>query len=138
MAGRPCAYEGCKAWAKKDSPWCIAHPEGKPRRIGGGRKGNQNARTHGAYAAYVPIVALEEALKLPAGDLRLEIAVMRGMFQELMRSELSLEETIKRAETITGALVRLLRANKALGDEQEGAMEEMLRRVLGADGLGGG
>ena len=106
MAGRPCAYEGCKAWARKDSPWCIAHPEGKPRRIGGGRKGNQNARTHGAYAAYVPIVALEEM--------------------------------VKRADTITGALVRLLRANKALGDEQEGAMEEMLRRVLGADGLGGG
>ena len=132
---RRCAYEGCKGWAKQGSPWCVAHPEGTPRKVGGAPKGNQNARTHGAYAAYVPIVALEEALKLPAGDLRLEIAVMRGIFQELVRAGLPLSELI--ADTVTGALARLLRVNKVLGDGEEGAMEEVVGRVLGEYGLGG-
>ncbi len=121
-----CAYEGCKGWAKQGSPWCVAHPEGTPRKVGGAPRGNQNARTHGAYAAYVPIVALEEALKLPAGDLRLEIAVMRAIFQELVRSGLPLGELIAGADTVTGALARLLRVNKVLGDEQHDAMEETL------------
>ena len=137
MEKRCCAYEGCKGWAKQGAPWCVAHPNGTPRKVGGAPKGNQNARTHGAYAAYVPIVALEEALKLPAGDLRLEIAVMRAIFRELVRADLPLSELIAGADTVTGALARLLRVNKVLGEGEEGAMEEVVRRVLGERGLGG-
>ena len=101
MEKRRCQYEGCKGWAKQGSYWCVAHPDGTPRKVGGAPRGNQNARTHGAY---VLIVALEEALKLPAGDLRLEIAVMRAIFQELVRSDLPLSELIAGADTVTGAL----------------------------------
>ena len=137
MEKRRCQYEGCQAWARKGTAYCVAHPDGQPRHVGGAPPGNQNARTHGAYSGYVPVVALEEALKLPAGDLRLEIAVMRAIFQELVRSGLPLAELIAGADTVTGALARLLRVNKTLGDEQDGAIEAVIKRVLAARGYGG-
>ncbi len=64
--------------SRRGTAWCVAHPGGQPRAAtGGAPDGNQNARKHGLYAAYVPVVELKQALVLPPGDLRLEIAVVR-------------------------------------------------------------
>ena len=127
---RRCMYEGCRGWARKTSGWCVAHPEGQPRQVGGAPAGNQNARTHGLYAKYVPIVALERALDLPPGDLRLEIAVTRAVLAELLHTELPAEELIKVLEKGSATLSRLLRTNKYLDSGAAEQFEDAVARVL--------
>lgn len=116
MEKRRCEYEGCHAWARRGKTYCVAHPEGQPRRVGGAPEGNQNARTHGLYAAYVPVVDLKRALELPPGDLRLEIAVVRQLLAQLLGAELPPAEMVEAVDRATGALVRMLRANKQLSE----------------------
>ncbi len=127
---RRCMYEGCRGWARKTSGWCVAHPEGKPRQVGGAPAGNQNARTHGLYAHYVPIVALERALDLPPGDLRLEIAVTRAVLAELLHTGLPAEELIKVLEKGSATLSRLLRTNKYLDSGAAEQFDDALACVL--------
>ena len=130
MVGRRCAFEGCRAWARADSAWCVAHPEGKRRRVGGGRAGNQNARTHGLYAEYVPVVEVKRALELPPGDLRLEIAVTRAILGDLLGSGLPPAELLNVLEIGSATLTRLLRTNKALGGAADEDADDGLRRAL--------
>ena len=128
--GRRCAREGCRAWARRESEWCVAHPEGQSRRTGGAPEGNQNARTHGLYARYVPVVALERALELPPGDLRIEIAVTRSVLADVMQSDMSPAELLKVLETGATTLTRLLRTNKQLADTGTGDLKDDVRRAL--------
>jgi uncharacterized protein YjcR len=121
----------------------VAHPEGEPRtpnrteRKGGALAGNHHARKHGAYAEYVPVVALRDALKLPPGDLRLEIAVTRAMLQELLTSDLDAAELIGSLERATGALTRLLKTNHQINADDQDAFEATVVQVLNDIGMGG-
>lgn len=141
---RRCAYGNCRAWAKRGTEWCVAHPAGEPRspngteRKGGSTIGNQNPRKHGAYAEYVPVVALRDALKLPPGDLRLEIAVTRAMLQEILTSELDAVDLINGLERATGALTRLLKTNQQINAGDQDAYEATVAQVLKDIGMGGG
>ena len=144
---RRCRYEGCRAGVRGNGEWCVAHPNGEPRRVGGGTPGNQNARKHGLYSAYVPVVALERALEVPPGDVRLEIAAARAVLAELLESGLPATEIAGAFDRATGALARLLRTNRQLDDEagrdemQDGiglARKELglggVQRVMGSEG----
>ncbi len=124
---RRCGYEGCRAWAQRAGDWCVAHPEGHPRKVGGAPRRNQNARKYGWFSGYVPVVALEQALDLPPGDLRLEIAVARAALSELLKAKLPPAEMAVTFDRVTAALTRLLRTNKVL----EAAGSDMLHDVLG-------
>ena len=145
--GRQCAYGGCRAWARRGTEWCVAHPEGEPRcsnrteRKGGASPdwliGNQNSRKHGAYAEYVPVVALRDALKLPPGDLRLEIAVTRAVLQEILNSELEAVDLINGLERGTNALARLLKTNQQINGDDQDAFEATVAQVLKDIGQGG-
>lgn len=140
---RRCAYAGCRAWARHGTEWCVAHPEGVPHgsnrtgRKGGAPIGNENRRKHGAYADYVPVVALRDALKLPPGDLRLEIAVTRAVIQEILNSELDAVELIGGLEQATGALTRLLKTNRQINPDDQDAFEATVAQVLNDIGMGG-
>ena len=114
----------------------MAHPEGKPRHVGGGMPGNQNARKHGLYSAYVPVVALKQALDLPPGDLRLEIAALRALLAEAMQSELPSVELLKAVEAGMTTLARLLRTNKQLDNSGKEKLDEEVDRALEELGLG--
>jgi hypothetical protein len=126
----------------------VVHPEGEPRnpnrteRKGGAPPEsmieNQNRRKHGAYAEYVPVVALRDALKLPPGDLRLEIAVTRAVLQEILHSELDAVELIVGLERATGALTRLLKTNQQINPDDQDAFEATVAQVLKDIGMGGG
>ncbi len=138
MSGkRQCGYEGCRAWARPETAWCVAHPEGQRRHAGGAPKGNQNRRKHGLYARYVAIEELERALDLPPGDLRLEIAVTRAVLDEVMGSDLSSAELLRALEIGTASLTRLLRTNKHLDDGKHATFRDAVGRALQDLGLGG-
>ncbi len=138
MEKRACSYEGCRAWARQGMAWCVAHPDGQPRvPAGWALPGNQAARKHGLYSAYVPVVGLKEALALPPGDLRLEIAVMRQVLAQALNSDAPPVELIDAVEKATGALVRMLKANKGLIPATDDEMEAGLERYLRELGLGG-
>ena len=132
-----CGFSGCRAWAQGTSGWCIAHPEGRLRQIGGGQPGNQNARTHGLYSKYVPVVALEQALDRPPGDLRLEIAVTRALLAELLNMDLPADKALPALDRATGALARLLRTNKALESVGSDVLHDALWQVLEDTEAGG-
>ena len=112
----------------KGSVWCVAHKNGVKTFRGGGHgpgepKGNQNRRTHGAYATYVPIVALKDALNLPPGDLRLEIAAARHVLGELLKSDLTPAQRMAGLNLASAALARLLRTNIEL---EAGEIKDLL------------
>ena len=150
MSGKQrCSFEGCRAWARRrpgpegsqaeaaGGAWCSVHGGTMQRRRGGAPKGNQNARKHGVFGTYVPVVVLEEALKLPPGDLRLEIAVVRGILAELVKADLALPELAKAVDAATSSLARLLRTNKHLGEDRPDEFQETVAQVLRDLGLGG-
>lgn len=131
-----CQKEGCKAYPRKGADFCVRHPDGGSSGSGGAPMGNQNARVHGLYSAYVPVVALQDALKSPPGDLRLEIAVVRALISELLRAQLSIETLVEAVDKATGALARLMRVNKQLSDDDVGEFESEVGRLLADLGLG--
>ena len=133
---RKCAQEGCQQPADRGSKWCSAHRDGKKTGPGGGPKGNQNARTHGAYAQYVPIVALKDALHLPPGDLRLEIAAARHVLSELLKADLTPAERVEGLNKASGALARLLRTNVTLEGGELKELIEAYDQYLADLGLG--
>ena len=142
-----CSYEGCRAWAQwrrlpdgsqpQGDALCVAHSGRVRRRSGGAPKGNQYARKHGLYATYVPLVVLEEALNLPPGDLRLEIAVVRGILAELVKTELPMPELVEAVDAATSSLARLLRTNQQLDEDQPDEFQDAITQVLKRLGLGG-
>ena len=134
---RRCGYKRCRTRAQTGSDWCGAHAEGRAQRVGGGQPGNQNARKHGRFSAYVPVVALEQALDLPPGDLRLEIAVARAVMADLLQKELPTEELVVALDRVAGTLTQLLRTNKALEAVGSDVLHDVVGPVLEAMGLGG-
>ena len=140
-----CSYEGCRAWARwrrlpdgsqpdtEAGPRCVAHC-GKVWQKGA-PKGNQNARKRRLFASYVPMVVLEEALNLPPGDLRLEIALVRGILADLVKTGQPIPELVKSVDTATNALSRLLRTNQKLAADQPNEFDAAVAQVLEKLGL---
>ena len=139
---RRCTYEGCRAWARRQRagegdegkaggrPLCGVHAQMVAGRRVGAPTGNQYARKHGLYASYVPLVVLEQALNLPPGDLRLEIAVVRGILAELVKTKLEMPELVEAVDKATNSLARLLRTNHHLGKEGPDDFQEGVLQVL--------
>ena len=138
MDKRRCEFKGCKAWARRGMVFCVAHPDGRPRRVGGAPKGNQNARKHGVYATYVPIAQARQALELPPGDLRLEIALVRQALAQALAADLPPAPLITAVCRATSALVRMLKANKQLSVDAAGELDTAVDQYLREIGLGGG
>ncbi len=125
--------------------FCVAHPNGRPRRVGGAPRGNQNARKHGLYATYVPIaqtyVPIAQArqeLELPPGDLRIEIALVRQALAQVLAADLPPASLITAVCRATSALVRMLKANKQLSEDAAGELDTAVDQYLRELGLGGG
>lgn len=89
------------------------------------------------YRAYQPTVRVEEASRLPPGDLRPEIAIVRAAIQELVGAGLPIEALIDALNTGTGALARLFRVNKLLTEQEAGVIDEAVRHILTDLGKGG-
>ena len=138
MTREQCRFEGCRQRPRRSSEWCTAHPGGQaPLFDDDPPQDDRKTRRPAPYAAYVPVVALEEALELPPGDLRREIAVVRAVLAELLKAGLAEVALVTALDRATGALVRLLRANQQLTAEQAGEVEAMMGRVLQEMGQGG-
>ena len=148
MGGKQrCSYEGCRAWARRrtladgsspeceGSALCAAHSSRDGRKSAGAPKGNQNARKHGLYASYVPVVVLEQALNLPPGDLRLEIAVVRGLLDDLLKTALPTPEMVAAVDVATRTLARLLRTNQRLEADRPDEFDDAVAQVLKKLGL---
>ena len=139
---RRCSYEGCRAWARRQQagerdegrtegrPVCGVHRLMAAGQAVGPPRGNQNKRKHGLYASYVPVVMLKQALELPPGDLRLEIAVVRGSLSELVKTGLELPELVEAVDKATNSLARLLRTNQQIGEGNPDEFQEVMLRVL--------
>ena len=83
------------------------------------------------------MVGLKQALTLPPGDLRLEIAVVRQALAQLLEAELAPVELIGALDKATAALVRMLKANKQLNEDAANELEmavDIFLRELGLDG----
>jgi hypothetical protein len=113
------------------------HPDGQRRPpLGGAPTGNQNARKHGVYSAYVPISLVERAQQRPQRDLQLEIAVVRELLEQLFASELPAVELIGLVDRVTGTLVRLLKANMHFKEQETEQLDTVVERYLTELGLG--
>ena len=138
MEKRACSYEGCRAWARRGTAWCLMHQERqRQRQPNCALPGNQVASKHGLRSKYVPVVGLKEALVLPPGDLRLEIAVVRQVLAQVLDNEVPPVELVGAVDRATGALVRMLKANKVLSSEADGELETAVEMYLRDLGLGG-
>ena len=136
MEKRRCQFEGCRAWARRGSAWCVVHPEGHVRQRRSAPMDDQKAPPHDLFATYVPVVALEEALKLPPGDLRMEIAAVRAAISAVLRAELAPADLLHVLDKGTGALARMLRINRQLGGAEADEFQAALDQVLAELGLG--
>ena len=94
------------------------------------KPGNHVAQERGVNVKYVPVVALKDALKLPPGDLRLEIAVARAVLQKLLESELDVAALVAGFDRASGALARLLKTNRQIGVEETEAFEAEVLKAL--------
>lgn len=135
MTRRRCDYEGCRAWPRRGTTYCVAHTERQPPPR---PDDDQHLHAQGLYAAYVPVVDLKSALQLPAGDLRLEIAVVRQVLVQLLAAELPPAELIVALDRATSALVRMLKANQQLSEDAAGELETAVEQYLAELGLGRG
>ncbi|MDX1664830.1 MAG: hypothetical protein R3272_13645 [Candidatus Promineifilaceae bacterium] len=128
-AGNPCRAHAVRG---SDPPLCSIHSG----RVVEGRRGNQNARTHGFYAHTLDAQELADLVAY-AGDETLEdeIAVNRVLLRRLMEYLARVQEAegeLSRADLATiGPLIlrsthniaRLLRDRRALsGDSADGLM----------------
>ncbi len=121
MDKQHCQYEGCRAWPRKGQRYCVAHPEGQQRSVGGAPDGNQNARVHGLYSGFVSVEALQRAMEQPADDLRLEIAAVRAAIDELLSMKgMDAGERLKALDKGMGALARLIRIQKQVSGDDGG------------------
>ncbi len=142
-----CSYDGCRAWArrktapegdqtaKEGGALCEAHSRKDQRRGAGAPKRNQNARKHGLYAMYMPMIVMEEARSLPPGDLRLEIAVVRGLLDDLLKTRLPTPELVAAVDVATRSLARLLRTNQRLEADRPDEFDDAVAQVLKKLGL---
>jgi hypothetical protein len=134
---RRCVFEGCRKWTMHGSRYCNTHHDGgRPELIGGRFPGNQHARKHGLYATYVRIDGLEEALNVPAGNLRVEIAIVRHVLMRLLDAGLPPKELLDGVVKLSLALVRLLTTNKLLFEDGPDELETAVERYLREQGLG--
>ena len=143
-----CSYDGCRAWARRKSApegshaakeggvLCEAHSRKDQRRGAGAPKRNQNARKHGLYISYGPVMAREEARSLPPGDLRVEIAVVRGLLDDLLKTGLPTPELVAVVDVATRSLARLLRTNQRLEADRPDEFDDAVAQVLKKLGLG--
>ncbi len=137
MAGRQCVREGCRAWARRGGMECVAHD----RQTGRGSESDV-ARAYGRrgrarFAANTPVAQLEAALGQSSDDLQAEIAVTRLLLVELLRADLPTDKLVMLVDKATGALARLLRANREIAGPDAGEVDEAIARVLREIGVMG-
>lgn len=132
---RQCAYEECRAWARKGSEWCVAHPEGRKREMPGAPVENENARTHGMHSRLRQAHGSGDATGTPADDLRAEIAATRMALVEVMQEGLPASQLLKALDIGTAALTRLLRTSKQLDAAGADEVRDGLARALSDLGL---
>jgi hypothetical protein len=132
---RACAYRRCRTGAQPGSDWCKAHPEGKPRTLGGAPQGNQNARTHGMQSRPAPAAPMTSTQQAPALDLGREIAAARRAIEAVMDQGLEPNELVKALNIGTATLTRLLKTHKLL-EERNGEIQQGLEQALIELGLG--
>ena len=136
MAKRHCEYGDCRAWARRGTAYCVAHPDGQPRAIRQAQGAAELAATPGPYDAYVPVVDLESAQQSPPGDLRLEIAVVRLALKDLLAAGLPPAEQAGALNKITSSLARLFRVNQQAGDTAGSDLATAVETYLAELGLG--
>ncbi len=133
-----CQYEGCNAWPRKGQAYCVAHPDGQTRSVGGAPDGNQNARVHGLYSGFVSVEALQRAMEQPPDDLRLEIAAVRAAIDELLSMKgMDAGERLKALDKGMGALARLIRIQKQVSGDDGGDLDLFVADALKELGMGG-
>ena len=130
MAGQRCVREGCRAWARRGGTECAAHEgrSGRGGEVDGPRAGGKCARER--FAAYAPVTQLEAAVGQSSDDLQAEIAVTRLLLVELLRADLPTDKLVMLVDKATGALARLLRANREIAGPDAGEVDEAIGRVL--------
>jgi len=76
------------------------------------------------------VTQLEAAVGQSSDDLQAEIAVTRLLLVELLRADLPTDKLVMLVDKATGALARLLRANREIAGPDAGEVDEAIGRVL--------
>ncbi|MDP9373989.1 MAG: hypothetical protein M3Q65_16335 [Chloroflexota bacterium] len=148
-AGRPCAREGCRAWALRGGEGCRAHTPRTALGTGPAEEGGEGSERGGRAAEFARRVAsgrydalLPENLAMliaeagQKGTLLDEIGALRVVLAQLMASEQDAGRLSESVPRVVGATVRALKAQRAISGETAGDLTEALTRVLLEMGLG--
>lgn len=127
--GRRCARPGCRAWAMRGHEYCRAHRQGgrEPPAIDAERLG---ARLEERVTA----VLLQAGQALPLDD---EISALRLVLARVLAAEDDPQRLAASIPRIVDAVVRAVRAQRALSGAQAEGLTEALTQVLLELGLGG-
>jgi hypothetical protein len=156
MAGKRCAREGCRAWAMRGAATCRVHAVGTtgPRGVAGAddRVANEagEERERRAHEFWSRLERgdyrdlLERTLaKLVEqagreGALTEEIGTLRVVLKTLLNTDLKehADELSVSIPRLVNAIVRALKAQRAISGQTAGDLTEALTRVLLEMGLG--
>ena len=153
MAGKRCAREGCRAWARRGQESCRAPLAAAPapRREAGAQDEAEREERRRRAAAFKRRLKkadyrglLEEALAKVIeqggreGALTEEIGALRVVMKTLLNADLEkhAEELSVSIPRLVNATVRALKAQRAISGQTAGDLTEALTRVLLEMGLG--
>ncbi len=155
MAGKRCAREGCRAWAKRGAATCRVHTVGTAGPRGGGagdgvaneageereRRAHEfwNRLEQGDYRDLLERTLaklVEQAGR--EGALTEEIGALRVVMKTLLNTDLKehADELSVSIPRLVNAIVRALKAQRAISGQTAGDLTEALTRVLLEMGLG--
>ena len=139
MAGKRCAREGCRAWAKRGAATCRVHTAGTtgPRGVAGTGDGVANEADEERERRAMEFQSrLEQAGR--EGALTEEIGALRVVMKELLKRDIDehADELSVSIPRLVNATVRALKAQRAISGQTAGDLTEALTRVLLEMGLG--
>lgn len=153
MAGKRCAREGCRAWARRGEETCRAHtsvsvsatPAARPAGPDRARAGEVGARAAAfrqrmAGGNYRDLLAREVAQIITQagreGSLIEEIGALRVVLTRLLDEEDDPRRLAESIPRVVGATVRALKTQRTIDGETAGDLTEALTRILLEMGLG--
>ncbi len=156
MAGKRCAREGCRAWAKRGAATCRVHTVGMPGPSGVAGAGTgvaneadaERERRAAEFQSWLEQGDYRDLLERTLaklveqagreGALTEEIGALRVVMKKLLNRDLEkhADELSVSIPRLVNAIVRALKAQRAISGQTAGDLTEALTRVLLEMGLG--
>ncbi len=127
---RPCAHSGCRAWAMRGRAFCRAHERDEPAVEPSAGGGTEEQRF---YRELLDRRMAEARAGLPAGGeatLEEEIRLLRLVLAKVLAEAESPAQLASSVPRLADAVVRAVRAQRALSGEMARDLTESVTRIL--------